>query len=237
MSDDPYCYPGTDVLKNKHDIRDKKMLAAKESLLAEVAAAKNVNLTGPFDAKRLKATHKLLFGATYDWAGEFRQNTGKMERPREAGYTVTYGPSAYVEPQLADTFGKLAKENYLKGLSPEKFAERLAFYYSELDSAHAFREGNSRTLRRFTSDLAKEAGHNLDWSRAITTDAERQRLYLARDFGVMKGETSRLTAIVAECLKAPVQERAADRERPADNQKQQASRRKPRTKDSGLERD
>jgi cell filamentation protein len=78
----------------------------------------------------------------------------------------------------------------------------LAFYYSELDAVHPFRDGNSRTLRAFTSDLAESADHKLDWARAAQRADGRERLYLARDLAVMRGDTSELTEIIRACLDA-----------------------------------
>jgi cell filamentation protein len=70
-----------------------------------------------------------------------------------------------------------------------------------LDAIHAFREGNSRTLRAFTADLALAAGHRLDWTRTGTTAEDRQRLYHARDLAVMRGDTTELAGIIAANLK------------------------------------
>jgi cell filamentation protein len=89
----------------------------------------------------------------------------------------------------------------LKGLDGSRFAARLAFYYSELDAIHAFREGNSRTLRAFTSDLAQAAGHGLDWARTAPTPENRQNLYHARDVAVMRGDISELARIIAANLR------------------------------------
>jgi cell filamentation protein len=78
--------------------------------------------------------------------------------------------------------------------------KRLAYYYGELDAIHAFRDGNSRTLRVFSADLAEVAGHRLDWARAAQTGEDRQRLYHARDLAVMHGDLSELTAIIRATL-------------------------------------
>jgi fido (protein-threonine AMPylation protein) len=72
-------------------------------------------------------------------------------------------------------------ENYLRGLDPDRFAARLAYFYSELDSTHPFPEGNSRTLRQFTADLALAAGYELDWEPTGLTEDTRNALYVARD--------------------------------------------------------
>jgi len=115
---------------------------------------------------------------------------------------VAYGPSENVPSALAETLTKLKLEHDLHGLESAQFAARLAFYYSEFDAIHPFREGNSRTLRAFTSDLAQAAGRRLDWSRTGSTPEDRKRLYHARDLAVMRGDTSELARIIGADLVA-----------------------------------
>jgi cell filamentation protein len=113
---------------------------------------------------------------------------------------VAYGPSQNVPTALASTFAALNAENCLVGLDSEAIAKRLAYYYSELDSIHAFRDGNSRTLRVFTSDIAQSAGYRLDWAPMAATEEQRQRLYHARDLAVMRGDASQLAQILTANL-------------------------------------
>lgn len=49
---------------------------------------------------------------------------------------------------------------------------------------HPFSDGNSRTLRTFTKQLANEAGYELDWERFGRSAAGRDLLYIARDRSV-----------------------------------------------------
>jgi cell filamentation protein len=198
---DPYCYPGTDILRNLAEIRDPDELRIFEAdvVVVSIIELRRNRITGPFDARRLKETHRRIFGSVYPWAGEFRQGIGMMTKER-SGFVVTYGPSENVSAALAATFAALKAENYLRSLEAARFAARLAFYYSELDAVHPFREGNSRTLRAFTSDLAESAGHRLDWARAAQGAEGRQLLYHARDLAVMRGDTSDLAQIIAACL-------------------------------------
>ncbi len=203
FANDPYCYPGTDILRNLEDIRDK---AALDRFEADAVAVGLINLKrnpikGPFDAARLKETHRRIFGRVYPWASEFRQGIGMMGKNR-SGFVVAYGPSENVPTALDEAFTKLKAEGNLQGLDSARFAIRLAFYYSELDAIHPFREGNSRTLRAFTSDLAQAAGHRLEWARVGQTTEDRQRLYHARDLAVMRGDTAELAAIIASALAA-----------------------------------
>jgi cell filamentation protein len=197
FANDPFCYPGTDVLINLENIRDQKTLTQFEAQTASVNIAQlAVNpIKGPFDARRLQETHRRIFANVYPWAGELRQGIGMMTKER-SGFVVTYGPSENVPAALAATFTALKAEKDLGGLDAARFAGRLAFYYSELDAIHAFREGNSRTLRAFTSSLAEAAGHRLDWARTASTPEHRQSLYHARDLAVMRGDTSELARII-----------------------------------------
>jgi fido (protein-threonine AMPylation protein) len=197
---DPYFYPGTEVLINLKNIRDREQLLVADSLLPALTQDQIAKLSGLFDQQRLQDTHKALFGELYAWAGQLRQDTGTMTKGRDGGYSVTYGDSRYVPQQLADIFQKLKSESYLQNLDPQTFSIRGAYYYGELDAAHPFRDGNSRTLRQFTSDLAVNAGYRLDWKAVLQTDLDIQRLFLARDMAVLRGDSSQLAQIVRENL-------------------------------------
>ena len=47
-----------------------------------IAALQAKPLKLPIGVARLKATHKAIFGEVYDWAGEFRENIGVMQKYR-----------------------------------------------------------------------------------------------------------------------------------------------------------
>jgi cell filamentation protein len=200
---DPYCYPGTNILINLKEIRDSNALQQFEAQSAStgIASLSLRPLTGPFNIARLRETHRRIFARVYSWAGEFRTGMGMMAKNR-SGFTVAYGPSGNVPGALEGVFAKLKIEKDLRGLDAAPFVSRLAYFYSELDAIHPFREGNSRTLRAFTCDLAEAAGHTLDWSRLGPSPEARQRLYHARDLAVMRGDLSPLTEIVDDCLQS-----------------------------------
>jgi cell filamentation protein len=202
FANDPYCYAGTDVLINRGDYRTQAELNKFEAdaVLFASATLQTRPITGPFNTLRLRETHRRIFGLVYPWAGEIRKDIGMMAKTRPSGFVVAYGPSQNVPTALTTTFAALQAENCLVGLDTEAIAKRLAYYYSELDSIHAFRDGNSRTLRVFTSDLARSAGHRLDWAPSAATEEQRQRLYHARDLAVMRGDTSQLAQILSANL-------------------------------------
>jgi cell filamentation protein len=63
-------------------------------------------------------------------------------------------------------------------LSLVQFAPRMAQLYGDMDYWHPFVEGNSRTLRTFTRQWARQAGFVLDWGLSKHTAATRDRLYM-----------------------------------------------------------
>ena len=177
---DPYCYPGSSILRNNFDIRDAEELKTAEARVAAIAlfALQDEPLSGPANEERLKVTHRAIFQNIYDWAGTYRQNVGTMTKGRFGGYQVTYGNSQFVPEEMARIFRELTSEDYLRELEPDQFASRLAYFYSEIDSTHPFREGNSRTLRQFSSDLALNASYELDWEPTGLTEESRNALYV-----------------------------------------------------------
>jgi cell filamentation protein len=52
----------------------------------------------------------------------------------------------------------------LRGLPRQEFAHRAADIMAKINGIHAFREGNGRTQRVFVEELARQAGHTLDFS-------------------------------------------------------------------------
>jgi cell filamentation protein len=203
IPNDPYCYPGTDVLINHGGYRAQAELNKFESdaVFLASAALKARPIRGSFDTKRLQETHRRIFGNVYPWAGELRSGIGMMTKTRASGFVVAYGPSENVPGALQAAFTALKDEKFLRGLETAALASRLAHYYGELDAIHAFREGNSRTLRAFFADLAQAAGHRLEWARMGATEEDRQRLYQARDLAVMRGDSAQLTGLIAACLR------------------------------------
>jgi fido (protein-threonine AMPylation protein) len=197
---DPYCYPGTDVLINQVGLRDRALLDTYEAQIValNLAELSQKPITGPFDATRLKETHRRIFEGVYSWAGNFRTNTGVMSKRRPQGYVVTYGDSQYVGRELEKVFKALAAENYLRGQPLDIVVARGAHYYGEIDARHPFREGNSRTVRQFSTDLLRQAGVALEWSRISETPGSRERLMFARDQAVVQGDSTHLAELMGE---------------------------------------
>ena len=73
-TDKSYCYPNTNILKNKFGIMDMSILyeAEREYSMVRYAELENMGVTGRFDLKHLQAIHRYLFQDVYEWAGETR---------------------------------------------------------------------------------------------------------------------------------------------------------------------
>jgi cell filamentation protein len=155
---------------------------------------------GPANENRLCETHRAIFEELYEWAGTYRENVGTMTKGRDSGYEVTYGDSQFVVGEMHRIFEELAQEDFLRGLAPDEFAARLAYFYSEIDATHPFREGNSRTLRRFSADLASAVGYELNWEPTGRTQESKNALYMARDVAFQRREYEKLIAIMRSNL-------------------------------------
>lgn len=154
--DREYCYPDSNVLINKLNIRDAGALAAAEREITslKIAMAKQSPVKGRFDLQHLRRIHQYVFAEIYPWAGELRH----VDIAKGNQFCLAQNLTMY-----ADTlFQKLERENYLLGA--ENIPQRLAYYLSEINVLHPFREGNGRTQRLFIEYLAGAAGYKVDFS-------------------------------------------------------------------------
>ncbi|MET1249486.1 Fic family protein [Sporolactobacillus sp. STCC-11] len=155
-----YCYPGTDVLINKLDIRDQEKLEQAERRLTHVRLTQlQLNpINGQWDLSHLQHIHNYLFQDIYPFCGEIRNESISKG-------TFTFCVPQYIDQQGSVLFKKLRDDHFLKGLVKEVMCKKLAFYFTEINILHPFREGNGRTEREFLRTLAYKNGYTLDWNR------------------------------------------------------------------------
>jgi cell filamentation protein len=190
-ADDTYCYPGTNVLRNKAEITDAQDLDAYEGELSTLRSIEILEnpLAGQFDLAHLQRIHLSLFQDVYDWAGKIR--TVDISRGNSRFANVRF-----IESAANDIFNKLARENWLKGLDAEALSKRLAHYLSEINALHPFREGNGRVQRIFISQLSQSASYQLDYS-----DLEQEQIYRAMELA-FNGDESLLANLILEHLES-----------------------------------
>jgi cell filamentation protein len=151
---DPYCYKGTDVLKNRRNIENPKEL--REFELAMTTQRFDEPLpTGRFSVRHYCAIHHHLFQDVYTWAGKFRS------------VRISRGGSAFCYPEniakeMRRLFADLRKKKFLRDLSQYDFSTQAAHFLAELNAIHAFRDVNGRTQLAFVAMLATHAGHPIN---------------------------------------------------------------------------
>lgn len=190
-SSDPYLYPGTSVLRNRRGLRDANLLDEFE---ASATQRRLIELfihptKGTFNLAHLQAIHRYIFQDLYDWAGQFRTvNISKGGN--------LFGSAQFIEMALGSTLDKLPRENFLRGLDREHFAERCGWYFGEINAIHPFREGNGRAQREFLRQLAAQAGYQLDWRQV-----DRDTMTAASRESFSTGDNSSMVAIIRACTR------------------------------------
>ena len=171
------------VRLNRLGITDPQQLAQAETD-SSLLRLQRLNMQGGipggrYDHAHLKQVHEKLFEGVYQWAGETRADREfQGHKPTYVtGFkeTMTYAPYQEIAPRLNAIGEQLGKENNLKGLSEEKFAERAAYYLDQYNHTHAFRDGNGRTLQATFVQLGQEAGYQVDFARIDPATLNRAR--------------------------------------------------------------
>lgn len=154
-----YYYVDVDVLKNKFNIKDKSKLEKMERIISSKRLSElEINpIQGKFNFEHLCKIHKYIFQDIYDWAGQLRN-----EDIFKGG---EFAPCYLLQEALEnEVFLPLEKDKYLVSINKKELSYKLAFYMSQLNFAHPFREGNGRTQREFIKNLAAFNGYVLDWN-------------------------------------------------------------------------
>jgi cell filamentation protein len=169
-----YTYPGTDTLKNKLGAKTLDELEKQEARFVADRIYKveiGEGPSGQFDTAHLKALHHFLFQDVFEWAGHTRDERVRLSDGTTATEPMmqklggtSFRPGEQIPAALIQVANNIRTAGYLRGLPQEQFAERAADVMSEINAVHAFREGNGRTQRTFMRELAKQAGHDLDFS-------------------------------------------------------------------------
>ena len=159
MSGGSNCYPNSDVLINKYNIRDKERLEKLEiqkvfvKLLGLDVNPARVPYT--YDTEHLTNIHKYLFGDIYEWAGIFRkENFYKSERVL-SGASAEYADYRDIEKRLETLLRKYEKVDW-SGIAGK--GDVVSDFLLALWSIHPFREGNTRTCITFLWHYLKGKG-------------------------------------------------------------------------------
>lgn len=157
VDDDPYCYAGTDILKNKAGLKSEALLRGFE-LEMTALRSREVLPDGDFGPAHYCAIHHHLFQDVYVWAGQYRK------------VRMSKGQSAFcfhenIERESEKLFRTLQGTVFQGGAKRAEFIDAAAEFLSELNAIHAFRDGNGRTQLTFMHLVAERAGHPIQLAR------------------------------------------------------------------------
>lgn len=195
---DPYLYPDIDVLVNKKNIKDQKLLDESEqdvvTLRMIMLRKEGLVIKSVFDIQKI---HRNLFESLFEWAGEFRTITMYKKEPILNNYSVDYTPCGYIEKEMLE-LDKKFKQIKWGELSSKERINNVCAIVQELWQIHCFREGNTRTVAMFLYFLLKTVGlHiNIDFL-GKNASYFRNALVLASLYSASKPEY--LFGIVQDC--------------------------------------
>lgn len=153
-----YHYPETEVLINKFDIRDEKVLTQLESDLTQnrLFELYESPVIGHLGVRHFNRIHHYIFQDLYSFAGKYRsEDIWKGD--------TFFCKSDVIGIQLEKILLELKEENFLIGLSDKMYIFRMAYYMSELNIIHPYREGNGRAIREYIRLVALKNNRIINW--------------------------------------------------------------------------
>lgn len=184
--EDPYCYPGTTILRNRAGLRDQAALDAFELDMTTQRASEPLP-SGRLSVRHYFAVHRHLFGDVYAWAG--RRRTVRIAKD---GSTFAYPEN--IDREMTRLFGWLREHRYLRGMPAGDFARDITYFLADLNAIHPLREGNGRTSLAFLALLAAQAGHPLHLDRLESDEMLRAAIES------FYGSNARLEALIMRLI-------------------------------------
>jgi cell filamentation protein len=170
--------PGTDLPINRLNISDAEILHEIETQLLQQAYqtfVAELNADTRFDEPYFQSLHQRTFESLYAWAGQYR--TQDMIKGGSMFCHASFLPN-----EAQRIFEALENEDFLRGAKdwgPERFADRLAYYQSELIALHPFYELNGRITRLFFDLIAIANGFGpIDYGLSLRDDPEVDNNYI-----------------------------------------------------------
>lgn len=159
---DPYLYEGTDVLRNKRGIRNRKEFDDYEYTMAELAMiaiyGMNIDVSS---CTSIFQIHRILFEDVYEWAGQKRTINIYKSEPVLDGMSVSYTDFNHIDEDLERIDLEISKIDWSDISDKDKIVKTTRII-SDIWRTHAFREGNTRTIYVFLHFFLKHIGLNLD---------------------------------------------------------------------------
>ena len=113
---DPYLYPNTEILINKHNIKDEKNISEMEAeyvslRLKQIAESP---LLGNYDFQHFCEFHRWIFQDMYEWAGAPRTINIEKAEPALGGISIEYTEFGEIESITTQVLEKMKSINWSK---------------------------------------------------------------------------------------------------------------------------
>jgi len=191
VGQDPYCYPGTSILRNKLNIRCETELDLAERELSDIAASQIELCLPPYDFAYLKEIHSRLFQDLYDWAGEIRHVDISKD-------TTRFCRADRIVPESKKLLAPATLAQWAEGLPLPAFINACAEAFGDLNMVHPFREGNGRTQRIFFEHLIVNAGYEINWWEVDSVEWRQANI------AAVHCDYSGLATIFSRCIGPPL---------------------------------
>jgi cell filamentation protein len=155
--EDPYAYPGTNILQNRLDVRNADLLEKFELELSAMRAEEPLP-QGNFDAPHYRSIHHHLFQDVYEWAGQYRN-----VRTSKSGNAFCY--PEHIPAAMATLCERFHYGQRFANRTVEEFVTLIAEFLAELNAIHPFREGNGRSQLAFIGLIGETFGHPFHFNR------------------------------------------------------------------------
>ncbi len=185
VEQDPYCYSGTEVLKNKASLRGAALLRDFELEMTTLRSREALP-AGTLDPAHYRAVHHHLFQDVYTWAGKYRE-----VRMSRGGNAFCF--HEFIGANADKLFRTLDRDVFAGGAKRAEFIEAAIVFLGELNAIHCSRDGNGRAQLTFMHLIADRAGHPMQLARVKRkTFLPAMIASFHADFGPLRKELEKL---------------------------------------------
>jgi len=160
---DPYLYEDVPLLRNIPGVKTSEELKRIEGditkMTMSIAYAQEY---AKFNTDTLCHLHRTIFGAIYDWAGEFRTIHMTKSEDVLGGDTVRYAHPKEIKKQLDQASKEISKLKFSEDQRSLLF--KIVRITASIWHTHPFREGNTRVVVAFSVLLAAKFGIQMDYA-------------------------------------------------------------------------
>lgn len=152
-----YTYKGSQVLKNKLNIKSEKKLKEYETKMVafKLLTIQKLKFNRTYDENHLRFIHQYLFFEIYDFAGKYRLENITKEN-------FLFSDFHYIEDNIKIIMKKIDLKLF-RFCDFDILVKKISEIMTDLNVLHPFREGNGRTTREFIRELLEDLGYEINW--------------------------------------------------------------------------